>query len=79
MTNLADRVEINFQERTLTIDGVLFPWYMAECGPHAESLHVPLDEPFVVWVPVVTNRVHVVGNVEHPRPWCKCHEPKTGV
>ena len=61
MTELADQVVINRASGSVTIDGVEFPFFIQERGPEIEHHAVPVEECFVVNIPVLCQRVNEVG------------------
>lgn len=55
---VAKVIRIDNTTKTLTIDGEVFPWVLAEDGP--ACLHENVEDMPVVAIPVLVDRVEVV-------------------
>lgn len=60
MAELAQEIVIDRARGVMVIDGVDFPYHVAERGPTVDSLSASLGSLFVVNIPVLCTRLHLV-------------------
>ena len=59
MPELAGKITINRKTRTVHIDGIEFPWHIAEQGPDVESCAARRGVP-IIHIPVFAQDVEII-------------------
>ncbi|QDF17105.1 hypothetical protein JZX82_gp10 [Gordonia phage William] len=60
MPDIAQKITIDRKHCKVFVDGVEFPWMIAERGPEVENVSTKLDVP-IVFIPVLATDVEVIA------------------